>query len=162
VKFPWQKLSINDAEVTPTTGVHPMSALILDSFQNLSSFQKCDKAMDVNPEDMSFHIAQYEEAFLQYVENECCAKQRWMSAIQSEDVPGSNIIPSAKASRFGQLSVDPYDWSSDDEENLMPKRMAEMTPGWSKCAAHLLPAARLHLNSVPATPKKWVASESQS
>jgi hypothetical protein len=45
--------------------------------------------------------------------------------------------------------------SSDDEEYLMPNNVAETTPGRSDCAAHLLTAARLYLNSPPEAPKNW-------
>jgi len=38
----------------------------------------------------------------------------------------------------------------------MLKSMAETTTGWSDYAAHILTAARLHLNSPPASPKSWV------
>jgi len=37
----------------------------------------------------------------------------------------------------------------------MPNNVAEMTPWWSDCAACLMTAARLHLNSPPESPKIW-------
>jgi len=45
--------------------------------------------------------------------------------------------------------------SSDDDEYLTPKNVAEMTPGCSNRVARLLTAARLYLNSPPEAPKKW-------
>ena len=71
-----------------------------------------------------------------------------------ETVPTSNLVPSATASGFYQSSFDPNDLSSDDEEYLTPNNLAEMTPGQSDRVAHLLTAARLHLNSPPEAPKK--------
>jgi len=56
------------------------------------------------------------------------------------------------ASASQQLSFDPYDMSSNDEEYLTPTNVAETTPGRSDCAAHLLTAARLYLNSPPEVP----------
>jgi len=56
-------------------------------------------------------------------------------------------------SQSGQSSFDPYDLSSGDEECLIPKSLAEMTPGRSDRTAHLLTAARLNLNSPRESPK---------
>jgi hypothetical protein len=55
----------------------------------------------------------------------------------------------------GQSSDDPYDLSSDDDEYLMPRNVAEMTPGCSDCALRLLTAGRLYLNSPPELPQNW-------
>jgi len=41
-----------------------------------------------------------------------------MSVIEPENVPGSNLFPSAKASGFGQSSFDIYDLSNDDEKYI--------------------------------------------
>jgi len=51
--------------------------------------------------------------------------------------------------------LDPYDFSSDDEEYLTPNNLAEMTPGHSDRATRLLTATRLYLNSPPEAPKNW-------
>ena len=132
-----------------------ISADILHPFQNLRSFRKWDKALDLNPEDETSYTTQYMEAFLKYVENEYCAKHRRVAVNEPENIPGRHLVPSAIASAFRQLSFDPYDLSSDDEEYLTPTNVAETTPGWSDHAAHLLTAARLYLNSPPEPPKNW-------
>jgi len=69
VKLARQKLSKYYAEVTPTTGMLLMSAHILDPFCKLWWFRKWDKGMDINPEDETSYTTQYQEAFLEYVEN---------------------------------------------------------------------------------------------
>jgi len=63
------------------------------------------------------------------VEYEYCAKHRRLPVIEPERVLSNNLFPSATASGCGQSSFYPYDLSSDDEEYLMPKIVAEMTPG---------------------------------
>jgi len=47
-KFAWQKLPKYYTEVTPATGMRPISADILDSFRKLRSFSKWDKGMNIN------------------------------------------------------------------------------------------------------------------
>jgi len=111
--------------------------------------------MDINPEDETSYTTQYQEAFLKYVENEYCAKHQRAPVNKLETVPSSNLVPSAMASGSYQLSFDPYDLSSDDEEYLTPNNVPEMTPGRSDRAARLLTAARLYLNSPPEAPKNW-------
>jgi len=69
VKFAQQKLSRYYTEVTPMTGMLLISAHILDLFRKLQSFRKWDKGMDINPEDLTSHTTQYQEAFQNYVEN---------------------------------------------------------------------------------------------
>jgi hypothetical protein len=59
------------------------------------------------------------------------------------------------ASRSGQSSHDPYDLSSDDEEYVMSKNVAETTPRQSEYTAHLLQAPRLYLKSPPELPQNW-------
>jgi len=103
--------------------------------------------MDVNPEDETSYSTEYRNVILKYVENKYCAKHRGMPIIIPEKVAGSNIVPSAKASRFGESFYDPHDLSSDDEEDLTPKRMVETTPWWRDRAARFLSTARLYLNS---------------
>jgi len=111
--------------------------------------------MDINPEDQTSYTAQYQEAFLKYVENEYCAEHRRVPVNKLETVPTSNLVPSATASGSYQSSFDPYDLSSDDEEYLTPNDVVETTPGPSDRAARLLTAARLYLNSPPEAPKNW-------
>jgi hypothetical protein len=48
VKFASQKRPIYYAEVTPTMGMHLISAHILNPFPKLRSFRKWDKGMDIN------------------------------------------------------------------------------------------------------------------
>jgi len=66
-----------------------------------------------------------------------------------------NLSFSAIASKSGQSCYDPYDLSSNDEEYLLPDNVAEMAPGRSDHAAHLLKAAMLDLNSPPEFPQNW-------
>jgi len=148
VKFAWPKLSKCYREVTPTAGMLRISALILDRFQMLWSFTKWDKVMDMNPEDETSYTTQYQEALLKYVEKKYCAKHLPMSVIKPENVLGSNCFPTPKACGFGKSSFDPYDWSSNDEEYLTAKSVAEMTTRWSDCAAHLLTATTIWIHSL--------------
>ena len=129
MKLPRQKLSKYYTEVTPTTGMLLIYAYILDPFRKLRSFRKWDKGMDSNPEVETSYTTQYQEAFLQYVENEYCAKHRRVPVNKLETVPSSNLVPSAIVSGCYQSSFDPYDLSSDDVEYLPPNNMAETTPG---------------------------------
>ena len=78
LKLARQKLSKYYSEVTPTGVMVVFSAHILDPFRTLESFSKCDKGMDINPEDETFYTSQYQETFLKYVENEYCSKHRGM------------------------------------------------------------------------------------
>jgi hypothetical protein len=111
--------------------------------------------MDINPEDETSYSTQYQEAFLKYVGNEYCAKHRCVMFNQLETDMSSNLVPSATASGSYQSSFDPYNSSSDDEDCLTPNNVAETTPGRSDCAARLMTAARLYLNSPPEAPKYW-------
>jgi len=153
VKLARGKLSKYNAEVTTTPGMLLDSAQILDPFRKLRSFSKWVKGMDINPEDETSDTRQYHEAFLKYLEHEYCAKHRSAPVNKLETVPSSNLIPSATASGSYQSSFDPYDVSSDDEEDLTPNNVPETTPGRSDCPARLLTAARLYLNSPPEAPK---------
>jgi len=111
--------------------------------------------MDIGPEDKTSYATQYQEAFLKYVENEYCAKHPRVPVNKLELVPSHNLVPSAKALQSYQSSFDPYDLSSDDEENLTPNNVAETTPGQSDHAARRWTTARLYLNSPPEAPKHW-------
>ena len=62
------------------------------------------------------------------MENKYGAKHRCWPVIQRERVPGNKLFACATASGCGQLSFNPYDLCSDDEEYLMPKVVAETTP----------------------------------
>ena len=92
---------------------------------------------------------------MKYVEHEYCAKHLWLSVIEPETVPHRNIFPTEVVYGFGQSCFDSYDLSSDGEEYLMPKSLAETTPGWSHHAAHLLTTAMLHFSSPPLSLKNW-------
>jgi len=59
------------------------------------------------------------------------------------------------ASTSCQSPYDGYDLSSDDEEYLIAKNVAKMTPGQSDRAARLVTAARLYLNSPRESPQSW-------
>jgi hypothetical protein len=93
--------------------------------------------MDINPEDETSYTPQYQEAFLEYVENECCAKHRCVLVNKLDTIPSTNLLASATQSGSYQSSFDPYNLSSDDDEYLMPTKVAETTHGRSDCAAHL-------------------------
>jgi len=155
VKLARQTLSKYYAEVTPTTSMLLIPANILDPFRKLRSFRKWDKGMDINPEQETSYTTQYQEAFLKYVENDYCAKHRRVPVNTLETVTSSNLVPSATASGSYESSFDAYDSSSDDEEYLPLNKVAKTTPGQSDCAARLLTAARLCLNSPPEAPKNW-------
>jgi len=62
------------------------------------------KALDIDPQNKTSYTAQQQEAFLQYVKNEYCAKHRQVSVIKPKHVLGSNVFPSAKAYGFGLSS----------------------------------------------------------
>jgi len=114
-----------------------------------------DKGIDINSEDEISYTTQYREAFLKYVENGYCAKHQHVMVNTFETVQNSNFVPSATASGYYQSSFDSYDSSSDDEEYKTPNNVAQTTPGRSDCAASILTAARLYLNSPPEVPKNW-------
>ena len=70
VEFGRRKLSSYYTEVPPTTGMLPISAHILNWFRNLRSFWKWDKGMDIYFDAKTCYTTQYQEAFLNNVENE--------------------------------------------------------------------------------------------
>jgi hypothetical protein len=78
-----------------------------------------------------------------------------MTAIKPKNIRGSNIVPSAKAFRFGLFSFNQYDLSSDDEEYLTPNRIVETSPGHSDRATCLFTTAKLYMNSALEEPKNW-------
>jgi len=92
---------------------------------------------------------------LKYLENQYCAKHRRVPVNKPHNLPSSNHFFSATASQSCQSSLDPYDLSNDDEEYLTPNNVAETTPGRSDCAAPILTATRLYLNSPSEAPKNW-------
>jgi hypothetical protein len=135
--------------------MHLISADILDLFRKLGSFRMWGNGMYINAVDKRFYTTQYQEAFVKYVQNEYCAKHWHVPVNKLEHLQSSNIIPYPKASGFCESSIDPYDLSSDDKECLTPNNVAEMTLGQRNCAAHLLTAGKLNLNSPPNPPKIW-------
>jgi hypothetical protein len=149
VKLARQMLSQYYAEVTPTTGMHLISAHILNPFCKLQSFRKWDKGMDINPQNETSYTTQYHEALLKYMENEYCVKHQGVPVNKLETIPSSNLLPSVTASGSYQSSSDTYDLSSADEEYLTPHSVADTTPRRNDHAACLLTAARLYLNSPP-------------
>jgi hypothetical protein len=153
--LPGRSFRIYYPEVTSITGLLHIAAHIFDPFRKLRSLWHWDKAMDINPEDEMTYITHYQEACLKYVENEYCAKHRRMSVTKPEYNQQSYIILSANAAVFGQSSFDPYDLSSDDDEYLMCKCVAETTPWRSHCAPLLLTTAMLYLHSPPESPNNW-------
>jgi hypothetical protein len=134
VKCAGQKLSKYFSEVTATTGLLHISAHMLQPFPKLRLFSKWAKGRDYNPEDEGSYTMQYQEAFLNLVENKYCAKQLRLSVNKPKREATNNHF-STTASGCGQSSLDPYDVSSDDNEYLTPKNRAEMTPRCSDRAA---------------------------
>ena len=155
VKFGRQKLSKYYAEVTPTTGMLHISAHILDLFRMFRLFMKWDKGMDINPEDKTSYTTQFQVSYLKCLPDQYCTKHRRLTVTKHEKLRSNDFIPSAMASQSGQLFFDPSDLSSDDQEYLTPRTVAETTPGRSDHAAGLLTAANLHLDSPPESPKNW-------
>jgi len=149
MKLAQQKLSKYYAEVTRTMGTLLMSAQILDPFQKSQSCRMWDNGMDIDPGDGTSYTNQYPEAFLRYVEIEYCAKRQRLPVNVPENVPSSNLIPAAIATRSGRSSFDPYDLSSDDERYSTPNNVAERTPEQRDRVPPLLSTARLYLNSPP-------------
>ena len=129
VKLARQKLSQYYAEVTPSTGMLVILALLLDHFQKLQSYRKWEKGMDINLEDETSYMTQYPEALLKYVENGFCAKHRRVTVNKLETILSSNLVSSATASGSYQSFFDPYDSSTNDEEYSTPNNVAETTPG---------------------------------
>jgi hypothetical protein len=98
------------------TGMVLISAHIPNPFQKFQLFRMWDKGMGINPEDKTTYTTQSQEAFLRYLENEYCAKHRFVVVNAPESIPSSNLIPSAIGSGSGQVPLDEYDLSDDDEE----------------------------------------------
>jgi hypothetical protein len=142
-------------EVTPTMTIHYTSAHIFNSLQKLWSPQTFEKGMDGNPEAETFYTTQYNKEFLKNVDNEYCAKHQHGPVKKPENVQQHNFVPHAMASWAGQLTLDPHNLSSNDEEYLMPNNVAETTLGWCDCVKSLLSATRLCLRSPPEAPKNW-------
>ena len=136
-------------------GMLLISVHILDPFWKLRSFRKWDKRMDINPEDEISYATQYQEAFLKWVENDYHAIHRLLPVIQPGSVLSTNPVSSAMPSVSGQSSYDWYDLSSEDEDYLMPKNVARMTPWRSDRTACLLTTAWLYFNWLPELPQNW-------
>jgi len=141
--------------MTSTVGINLISAHIFDLLWKLQSFRKQDRGININPQEETSYTTQYEEALLKYVENEYYTKRRCLPVIDSEPVPSNNLFSFVMASRSGQSCYNPSDLSSDNEQYLMPKNVADETPGQSDHAAHFLTAARLYLNSQSELPQNW-------
>ena len=101
------------------------------------------------------YTTQYLSAFLQYVEDEYCAKHRRVPVNITGSIPSSNFVPSVTTLGSCQSPFDPYDVCSDADKYVMPNNVAETTPGQSNCAAHLQTATRLYCNAPPKAPKDW-------
>jgi hypothetical protein len=74
---------------------------------------------------------------------------------EPENILNNNLSPYGMASRSCQSSYDWYVLSGNDEKYFMPHNLAEMTPGWSNCAACLLTAPRLYLDCAPELTQNW-------
>jgi len=108
--------------------------------------------MDINSGHQTSYPTQYQEAFDKYVDNEYCAKDRYVPINQLQCLPSSNSISSAMVSGSCQSSFDPHDFSSDDEEYYIANNVAKTTPRWNGHPALCEPATRLHLHSPPEAP----------
>ena len=106
VKLARQRLPKYHAKVTAMTGMHVISAPILDRFRMLRSFRMSDKGMDIDPEDETSNITQYQETFLHYVDNEYFAKHRGVPVNKHKSLLSSNLIPSVTASASSQSFFD--------------------------------------------------------
>jgi len=155
MKFARLKLPKSYGQVTTITGMLEMSAHISEPVRKLRSLRKWDKGMDMDPEDKTFYTTHYQETFVKYVEDEYCAKDRGLPIIEPGSVLCNNLLSSAMASRSGQSSYDPYDMSSDDEEDLMPKNVTETMPGRSDHGTPWLTAGSPNFNSLPKLPQNW-------
>ena len=147
MKLSRQKLSKYFTEFTLTTDLLLMSAHLHYPFRMLQSFRKWGKGIDIHPEDDTSYTTQFKEAIPNYVKNEYYAKHRREPVNKPENVPRSNLIPSAMASESSQSTFNSYDSSRDDDDYLTPNNVAEMTPRRSDLTACILTAARLYLNS---------------
>jgi hypothetical protein len=67
----------------------------------------------------------------------------------------NNPNSSTTASASGHSCFHPYDLSCDEKECLTPKNVAKISPAHIACAACLLTAVRIYLNSPPQSPKNW-------
>jgi hypothetical protein len=92
VKLVHQKLSKDYTEVTPTTGLLVISACILQPFWMLQSFKKWVKRMDIQHENKTSYTIHYEEVFLNYEENEYCAKHRCLPSTILASVVSNNLF----------------------------------------------------------------------
>jgi hypothetical protein len=155
LKFACQKVSKYYSEVIPELGMLLIAAHILDPFWKLQSFRKWDKAMDINPENKGSFTAQYKDAFLKYVEHEYCSKDRIKPNFKLERPNQNDPFSTSLMSGPGHSFDDPYDMSSDDAEYITPVNLVESTPRQSHCAARLLTATTLYLNSPPEAPRRW-------
>jgi len=109
--------------------------------------------MDINPEVKTSYTTQYQEALLNYMENEYCAKHQRVQDNIHESVLSNYLVHPVPASGSGQSSLDPYDLSSNDEEYLMPNNVAGTTPRRRDRAARLLTASWLCVNSPHESPE---------
>jgi hypothetical protein len=111
------------------TGMLLISENILNRFRKLQSFRKWDKGMDINPEDETSYTTEYQQPFLKDVENQYSAQYRHVPVNKLQSLPNSNPIFSAMTSTSCQISFNPGNMSSKDEEFLTRDNVAEMTPG---------------------------------
>jgi hypothetical protein len=155
VKCAQQMMSKYYTEVTPTTGLFLITAHIIDRFRKLRSCKKRDKGMDINSDDETSWCTQYQDALRKYVEKEYCAKHRRLLVLKSDNTLNNNLSSFEMAFKSSKSFYNPYNFSSDDDEYVMPTNVAETKPGQSDRAAHLLTAARLYLNSPSELPQNW-------
>jgi hypothetical protein len=62
--------------------MHPISANIIHHFAMWRSFSNWDMGIDIDSEDETSYTMQYQEVFLNYVENEYCAEPKCLPSMQ--------------------------------------------------------------------------------
>jgi len=103
------------AKVTLKVGMFLISAYNVDLFWKLWSLKKCDKGIDINPEDETFYNTQYQQVLLKYVDNEYFAIHRQFPSMKHETVLRNNLLFSVIASTACQASSEQYHLPITDE-----------------------------------------------
>lgn len=89
------------------------------------------------------------------METEFWAEHQCVPVNKPITILSSNIITSTTTSGSSPSSFVPYDFPGDEEEYLTPNNFAETTPRQCNCAAGILTAGTLYLNSLPEVQKSW-------
>jgi hypothetical protein len=111
--------------------------------------------MDVILEDEGSFTAQYKDTFLKYMKHEYSSKDRITPNFNLQTPNHNDPFSTLPVSGPGHSFYDPYDLSSEDAEYITPANIVESTPGRSHCAALLVTATTLNLNSPPEALRRW-------